>query len=241
MRDLGFTDVRGRAADRPELRAGTDEIWDQAERALRETIDASRHALCHGPGRGRLLRAEAGVPSARRHRPRLAMRHAAARLRRCPSASDASYIGEDGQKHRPVMLHRAIFGSLERFIGILIENYAGRFPLLAGAGAGGGRHHHRATPTPMPSEVAAAARRRRLARRARPAQREDQLQGARALAGQGSGHAGGRQARGREATAWPCAAWAVEKQEVLALDEAVNRLKAEARLAAPIFPDVSPA
>ena len=59
-----------------------------------------------------------------------------------PERLDASYIGEDGQKHRPVMLHRAIFGSMERFIGVMIENYAGTFPLLAGAGAGGGRHHH---------------------------------------------------------------------------------------------------
>ena len=59
-----------------------------------------------------------------------------------PERLDATYVGEDGsRKHRPVMLHRAILGSLERFIGMLIEHYAGKLPALAGAGAGGGRDH----------------------------------------------------------------------------------------------------
>ncbi len=73
-----------------------------------------------------------------------------------PERLDASYIGEDGQKHRPVMLHRAIFGSMERFIGVLIENYAGKFPLLAGAGPGRRRHHHQRGRCPCASEVKAA-------------------------------------------------------------------------------------
>ena len=81
------------------------------------------------PRRGRLLRPEAGIRAARCHRPRLAVRHAAGGPQRCRNASTPNTSAEDGARHRPVMLHRAIFGSFERFIGILIEQYAGRFPL----------------------------------------------------------------------------------------------------------------
>ena len=81
------------------------------------------------PGEGAFYCAEARMASDRRDRADVAGRHAAARIYVLPERLDASYVGEDGAKHRPVMLHRAIFGSYERFIGILIEHFAGRFPL----------------------------------------------------------------------------------------------------------------
>jgi threonyl-tRNA synthetase len=127
-RDFGFTDVRVRFADRPELRAGSDEVWDRAEKDLREAIDAAGMPYSDAPGEGAFY-----GPKLEFH-----LRDTIGRSWQCgtlqldfvlPERLDASYIGEDGQKHRPVMLHRAIFGSLERFIGVLIENYAGRFPL----------------------------------------------------------------------------------------------------------------
>ena len=125
--DLGFTDVRVRLADRPALRAGTDEVWDRAERDLRETIDASGIPYALAPGEGAFY-----GPKLEFH-----LRDTIGRSWQCgtlqldfilPERLGASYIGEDGQKHRPVMLHRAIFGSMERFIGVMIENYAGKFP-----------------------------------------------------------------------------------------------------------------
>jgi threonyl-tRNA synthetase len=127
-KDLGFTDVRVRLADRPELRAGSDETWDRAERDLREAIDAAGVPYALAPGEGAFY-----GPKLEFH-----LRDTIGRSWQCgtlqldfilPERLDANYIGEDGQKHRPVMLHRAIFGSMERFIGVLIENYAGRFPL----------------------------------------------------------------------------------------------------------------
>jgi threonyl-tRNA synthetase len=127
-KDFGFTDVRVRFADRPELRAGSDEVWDRAEKDLREAIDAAGMPYSDAPGEGAFY-----GPKLEFH-----LRDTIGRSWQCgtlqldfvlPERLDASYIGEDGQKHRPVMLHRAIFGSLERFIGVLIENYAGRFPL----------------------------------------------------------------------------------------------------------------
>jgi len=125
--DLGFSDVRVRLADRPALRAGTDEVWDRAERDLRETIDASGIPYALAPGEGAFY-----GPKLEFH-----LRDTIGRSWQCgtlqldfilPERLGASYIGEDGQKHRPVMLHRAIFGSMERFIGVMIENYAGKFP-----------------------------------------------------------------------------------------------------------------
>ena len=109
--DLGFTDVRVRLADRPELRAGTDEVWDRAERDLRETIDASGIPYAMAPGEGAFY-----GPKLEFH-----LRDTIGRSWQCgtlqldfilPERLGASYIGEDGQKHRPVMLHRAIFGSM---------------------------------------------------------------------------------------------------------------------------------
>jgi threonyl-tRNA synthetase len=127
-RDFGFTDVRVKFSDRPEVRAGSDEVWDKAEAALRAACEAAGIAAEANPGEGAF------------YGPKLefVLRDAIGRDWQCgtlqvdyvlPERLDATYIGSDGQKHRPVMLHRAILGSLERFIGILIEHYAGRLPL----------------------------------------------------------------------------------------------------------------
>ncbi|NIY74457.1 threonine--tRNA ligase [Thalassospira sp. HF15] len=127
-KDFGFTDILVKFSDRPEVRAGSDDIWDKAEAALREAALEAGLALEVNPGEGAF------------YGPKLefVLRDAIGRDWQCgtlqadfvlPERLDASYMGEDGEKHRPVMLHRAILGSLERFIGILIENYAGRLPL----------------------------------------------------------------------------------------------------------------
>ncbi len=126
-RDFGFTDVRVKFSDRPEVRAGSDDVWDRAESALLNAVKATGHEYELNPGEGAF------------YGPKLefVLRDAIGRDWQCgtiqvdfvlPERLDANYIGEDSQKHRPVMLHRAIFGSFERFIGILIENYAGKFP-----------------------------------------------------------------------------------------------------------------
>jgi threonyl-tRNA synthetase len=127
-RDFGFTEVAVKFSDRPAVRAGTDEVWDRAEAALKRSVEAAGLAYTLNPGEGAF------------YGPKLEfiLRDAIGRDWQCgtlqvdfvlPERLDASYIGEDGQRHRPVMLHRAIFGSMERFIAILIEQYAGRFPL----------------------------------------------------------------------------------------------------------------
>ncbi len=126
--DFGFTDVRVKFSDRPEKRAGADDIWDRAEGALLEASKAAGLETTLNPGEGAF------------YGPKLefVLRDAIGRDWQCgtlqvdfvlPERLDAHFIGEDGQRHRPVMLHRAILGSFERFIGILIENYAGKFPL----------------------------------------------------------------------------------------------------------------
>jgi len=127
-RDFGFEDVAIKFADRPPVRAGSDEVWDRAEAALRDAVEAAGLSYTLNPGEGAF------------YGPKLefVLRDALGRDWQCgtlqldfvlPERLDASYIGEDGARHRPAMLHRAIFGSLERFIGVLIEHYAGRFPL----------------------------------------------------------------------------------------------------------------
>jgi threonyl-tRNA synthetase len=127
-RDLGFADFFVKFSDRPAVRAGSDAVWDQAEQALRDASKAAGIDLILNPGEGAF------------YGPKLefVLRDAIGRDWQCgtlqvdfvlPERLDASYVGEDGARHRPVMLHRAIFGSMERMIGILIENYAGRFPL----------------------------------------------------------------------------------------------------------------
>ncbi|MET1026845.1 MAG: threonine--tRNA ligase [Dongiaceae bacterium] len=127
-RDFGFEDVRVKFSDRPEKRVGADDTWDKAETALKEATTAAGLDFTLNPGEGAF------------YGPKLefVLRDTIGRDWQCgtlqvdfvlPERLDASYVGEDGAKHRPVMLHRAIFGSLERFIGILIEHYAGKFPL----------------------------------------------------------------------------------------------------------------
>jgi threonyl-tRNA synthetase len=127
-KDLGFTDVSVKFSDRPATRAGTDEVWDRAEAALRDAIEAAGLPYTMNPGEGAF------------YGPKLefVLRDAIGRDWQCgtlqvdfvlPERLDAEYVGEDGQRHQPVMLHRAILGSMERFIGMLIEHYAGKFPL----------------------------------------------------------------------------------------------------------------
>jgi threonyl-tRNA synthetase len=127
-RDFGFEDVVVKFSDRPAVRAGTDATWDKAEAGLKAAIEAAGFPYTMNPGEGAF------------YGPKLefVLRDAIGRDWQCgtlqldyvlPERLDASYIGEDGQRHRPVMLHRAIFGSMERFIAILIEQHAGRFPL----------------------------------------------------------------------------------------------------------------
>ncbi len=167
-------------ATRPEVRAGSDEFWDKAEARCCGGARRRRRAGDRR-GRRRLLRAQAGLRRQGRHRPRVDLRHAAARL--CPARAAGRGIRRRGRPQaRPVMLHRAILGSFERFIGIMIENYAGAFPLwLAPVQV------VVATITSDADDYAeeAAPKLRKAGLRVRdgPAQREDQLQGPRALAG----------------------------------------------------------
>ncbi len=127
-RDFGFEDVVVKFSDRPATRAGTDAIWDKAESALKEAVAAAGLETVLNPGEGAF------------YGPKLefVLRDAIGRDWQCgtlqvdfvlPERLDAAYTGEDGQRHRPVMLHRAILGSFERFLGILVEHYAGHFPL----------------------------------------------------------------------------------------------------------------
>jgi threonyl-tRNA synthetase len=127
-RDFGFEDVRIKFSDRPEKRIGADEVWDKLESALKSALDHMGLPYTLNPGEGAF------------YGPKLefVLRDAIGRDWQCGTLQvdmnlterfDVTYIGEDGQRHRPVMLHRALFGSLERFTGILIEHYAGRFPV----------------------------------------------------------------------------------------------------------------
>lgn len=125
--DLGFDQWRIKLSTRPEKRIGTEESWDYAEEALANAVTAAGHAYEIFPGEGAF------------YGPKLefVLRDAIGRDWQCgtfqvdpnlPERLDASYVGEDGMKHRPIMLHRACLGSFERFIGILIENHAGKLP-----------------------------------------------------------------------------------------------------------------
>ncbi|MBW4021595.1 MAG: threonine--tRNA ligase [Proteobacteria bacterium] len=127
-KDLGFETFRVKFSDRPDMRAGTDAVWDQAEAALKRACAEAGVEYELNPGEGAF------------YGPKLefVLRDAIGRDWQCgtlqvdfvlPERLGAEYIGEDGARHRPVMLHRAILGSFERFLGILIEQYAGRFPL----------------------------------------------------------------------------------------------------------------
>jgi threonyl-tRNA synthetase len=127
-KDFGFTDIRVKFSDRPEKRAGADEVWDLAEKSLIEAATAAGLDYVLNPGEGAF------------YGPKLefVLKDTIGRDWQCgtlqvdfvlPERLDASYIGEDGKRHRPVILHRAVLGSFERFIGVLIEHYAGKFPL----------------------------------------------------------------------------------------------------------------
>ena len=127
-RGFGFDDVRIKFADRPEVRVGEDAVWDQAEAALKKALEVAGLDYSYNPGEGAF------------YGPKLefVLRDAIGRDWQCgtlqvdlnmPARLAATYVGEDGNKHTPVMLHRAIFGSLERFMGILIEHHAGHLPL----------------------------------------------------------------------------------------------------------------
>jgi threonyl-tRNA synthetase len=127
-RDFGFEDVRIKFSDRPERRVGSDEVWDKAEAALKRAVEAAGLAYEFNPGEGAF------------YGPKLeyVLRDAIGRDWQCgtiqvdlnmPQRLGAFYIGPDGEKTVPVMIHRAMFGSLERFTGILIEHYAGHLPL----------------------------------------------------------------------------------------------------------------
>ena len=126
--DFGFTDVKVKFSDRPAVRAGEDATWDRAEGALLDAAKAAGLDTILNPGEGAF------------YGPKLefVLRDAIGRDWQCgtlqvdfvlPERLDASYVADDGARKRPVMLHRAILGSFERFLGILIEHYAGRFPL----------------------------------------------------------------------------------------------------------------
>ncbi|MDB5413038.1 MAG: threonine--tRNA ligase [Rubritepida sp.] len=126
--DLGFSDFRVKFSDRPEVRAGDDATWDRAEGALKEACSIAGVDFELNPGEGAF------------YGPKLefVLRDAIGRDWQCgtlqvdfvmPERLDALYVAEDGTRKRPVMLHRAILGSFERFLGILIEQHAGRFPL----------------------------------------------------------------------------------------------------------------
>ena len=127
-RDFGFEEVQARFSDRPEVRAGSDETWDKAEGALRSAVEEAGIQYTLNPGDGAF------------YGPKLdfELTDAIGRQWQCgtlqvdfvlPERLDAEYAGEDGGRYRPVMLHRAILGSFERFIGILVEHYAGGFPM----------------------------------------------------------------------------------------------------------------
>jgi threonyl-tRNA synthetase len=132
-RDLGFDNYAIKLALRPEQRYGTDEEWDRAEQVLRDAVraagrDTDEYGWEELPGEGAFYapKLEFHLTDAIGRTWQVGTIQADTVL---PERLDATYIGEDGAKHRPVMLHRAILGTFERFIGILIEHYAGRFPL----------------------------------------------------------------------------------------------------------------
>ena len=184
-------------ADRPPKRVGADDVWDRAEAALKNAMDALGLPYTLNKGEGAF------------YGPKIefVLRDAIGRDWQCgtlqvdlnmPGRLGATYIGEDGNRHTPVMLHRAIFGSLERFIGILLEHYAGALPFWLAP--------LQIVVTTITSDADAYAQRSRrrarargLARRGGSAQREDQLQGARAQPREDPRDSRGRQTRGRRA------------------------------------------
>jgi len=224
-RDFGFEAFRVKFSDRPDMRAGTDEVWDRAEGALKEACAIAGVEYELSPGEGAF------------YGPKLefVLRDAIGRDWQCgtlqvdfvlPERLDADYVADDSSRQRPVMLHRAILGSFERFLGILIEQYAGRFPLwLAPVQAVVASIVTDAAP--YAEEVAAALRARGLEVRADTRNekinakvREHSLAHVPVLVVVGRREAEGRTVALRRLGG--------EAQEVVALDEAVSRLAAEA-------------
>jgi len=124
---LGFNEILIKFADRPEKRVGKDEIWDKAEKSLKQAMESIKLPYSINSGEGAF------------YGPKIefVLKDAIGREWQCgtlqvdlnlPERLNATYIGEDGSKHHPVLLHRAIFGSIERFIGIMLENYTGKLP-----------------------------------------------------------------------------------------------------------------
>ncbi|MBA3325283.1 MAG: threonine--tRNA ligase, partial [Rhodobacteraceae bacterium] len=127
-RDMGMTDIAYKLATRPDQRAGDDATWDRAEESLAAALTAAGLSFDYAAGEGAFY-----GPKLEFH-----LTDAIGRTWQAgtfqldyvlPERLDAAYVGEDGGKHRPVMLHRAVFGTFERFIGLLIEHYAGKLPL----------------------------------------------------------------------------------------------------------------
>ena len=127
-RDFGFIEIIYKVATRPKNRIGSDEAWDKAEAALKTSLERSGLTFAISPGEGAF------------YGPKIeySLKDGIGRVWQCgtmqvdfsmPGRLGAEYVGEDNARHTPVMLHRAIVGSMERFIGILIEHYAGAFPL----------------------------------------------------------------------------------------------------------------
>ena len=230
--DFGFdSDLVVKLATRPEKRVGTDAMWDHAEGMMSASArpdrrqGGSRIKAAINPGEGTFYGPKFEY----------VLRDAIGRDWQCgttqvdfnlPERFGAFYIDADGVKKTPVMVHRAICGSLERFTGILIENFAGHFPLwlapvqavVATITSDGDEYAE---------QVLAAVRRAGPAREHRPAQREDQLQGARALAGEDPGAARGRQEGSRAATV-SIRRLGSDKQQVVPLTEALAALVDEA-------------
>jgi len=127
-KDLGFDNYVIKLETRPENRIGSDELWDKAENGLKDALENLGMKYTISPGDGAFY----GPKMAFIIRDAIGREWGCATLQldfNLPERLDASYTGEDGNKHRPVMLHRAILGSIERFIGIMIENYAGKLPM----------------------------------------------------------------------------------------------------------------
>ena len=125
--DFGFEEPRIKFSDRPEQRVGSDEVWDKAEASLKEAAEASGLDYEHNPGDGAFYgpKLDFVVKDAIGREWQTGTIQCDFNL---PERLDATFVGDDSEKHRPVMLHRAILGSLERFLGVLIENYAGKLP-----------------------------------------------------------------------------------------------------------------
>jgi hypothetical protein len=230
--DFGFDgELTVKLSTRPEKRVGTDEMWDHAERVMATVLaeiqasGSNRIKTAINPGEGAFYGPKFEY----------VLRDAIGRDWQCgttqvdfnlPERFGAFYIDADGSKKAPVMVHRAICGSMERFIGILIEHFAGNFPLwLAPIQAWSRPSPPKATNTPRWSRRRAA---RRPARRDRPAQREDQLQGPRAFAGERSRPCSSSARRKPKPIRSRSAGSAATGQKVMPTDEALAALVEEA-------------